>query len=117
MGRLTAPPSRVAKLGTRIAVDHGASRDAVRRKVTPWRAWYSTPRWFRLRQAVFVRDGGVCQKTGVLLVGGKNAPDSPVVDHIVPHRGDPDLFWNIDNLQLVSKAWHDSEKQSQERGG
>ncbi len=35
----------------------------------------------------------------------------PVVDHVRPHRGGPDLFWDEDNLQAVSKAYHDRVKQ------
>lgn len=57
----------------------------------------------------------VCQKTGVLLVGGRDKPNSAVVDHIQPHRGNPDLFWDINNLTTVSKLYHDSTKQRIER--
>jgi hypothetical protein len=52
-----------------------------------------------------------------MLSGKHPAPDSPVVDHKVPHRGNPELFWSLANLQSVSKAYHDSVKQSMERGG
>jgi len=37
-----------------------------------------------------------------------------VVDHIVPHRGDPKLFWAIDNVQPLCKLHHDSTKQREE---
>lgn len=30
-----------------------------------------------------------------------------VVDHIVPHRGDMDLFWDSDNWQTMCKGCHD----------
>lgn len=30
-----------------------------------------------------------------------------VVDHIVPHRGDYELFWNRDNWQPLCKSCHD----------
>ncbi len=33
-----------------------------------------------------------------------------IVDHIVPHRGSPDLFWNRDNWQSLCKPHHDGEK-------
>jgi 5-methylcytosine-specific restriction endonuclease McrA len=79
--------------------------------------WLNTSRWQRLRLKVLVRDQYLCQQTGAVLSGKHPAPNSPVVDHIVPHRGDPDLFWDEDNLQSVSKAWHDSEKQSLEKRG
>ncbi len=30
-----------------------------------------------------------------------------VVDHIVPHKGDHDLFWDTDNWQALCKRCHD----------
>lgn len=30
-----------------------------------------------------------------------------VTDHIVPHKGDPALFWNQDNWQALCKPCHD----------
>ena len=98
--------------------------DAKRQREKPWRAWYKKKEWYRLRAAVFKRDsvttpGGQlipqCRQTGVLLTGKHPAPNSPVADHIKRHNGDPNLFWDINNVQTVSKVWHDSVKQSQER--
>lgn len=80
-----------------------------------WRAWYGTERWKTLRQRILARDLYTCQKTGALLVGKYPAPDSPVVDHKTPHRGDPALFWDEDNLHAVSKKYHDSVKQAREK--
>ncbi len=57
----------------------------------------------------------VCQETGVFLIGRHPASNSPVADHIKPHRGDPELFWNPLNLHAVSKTYHDSAKQRLER--
>ncbi|KRW62922.1 HNH endonuclease [Pseudomonas sp. TTU2014-080ASC] len=37
-----------------------------------------------------------------------------VVDHIVAHQGNPDLFWNQANWQALCKPCHDSEKQREE---
>lgn len=108
-GRGLAP--RLAASAARLAPQAGGEQ----RVRYPWRKWYFTARWRRLREAVLLRDNWTCRQTGVLLVGRAPASDSPVVDHIRPHRGDPDLFWAMDNLQAVSKAWHDSEKQRQER--
>lgn len=82
-----------------------------------YRQWYKSARWQRLRQEVLHRDIYTCQHTGVILSGKAPAPDSPVVHHKVPHKGDERLFWDINNLQTVSKAWHDSEAQAQERRG
>ena len=40
-----------------------------------------------------------------------------VVDHIVPHKGDPELMWAWSNWQPLCKPHHDREKQRQERSG
>lgn len=77
----------------------------------------NTARWQKLRLKILDRDSWVCQKTGVALVGKYPAPNSPVVDHIEPHRGDLDRFWDENNLMAVSKAYHDKTKQSLEKRG
>jgi 5-methylcytosine-specific restriction protein A len=64
---------------------------------------------------VFVRDGYVCQRTGVLCAGKYPAPNSPVANHKKPHRGDLALFWDEDNVETVSKAVHDSVIQAEEQ--
>jgi 5-methylcytosine-specific restriction endonuclease McrA len=40
-----------------------------------------------------------------------------VVDHIKPHRGDNELFWDKNNWQALCKPCHDSTKQRIERSG
>ncbi len=83
----------------------------------PWRAWYKTSEWRKLREKVLKRDLYTCQQTDTLLIGKYPAPNSAVVDHIKPHRGDPALFWDETNLQAMSKEYHDRLKQSEERRG
>lgn len=61
------------------------------------------------------RDLYTCQHTGVILTGKAPAANSPIVHHKVPHKGDERLFWDINNLEAVSKEWHDSEAQREER--
>lgn len=100
--RLGARPDKT----TTSQGDHG-DRD----RFVPWRAWYKTARWQKLRLEVLKRDGFKCQATGVALIGKYPAHNSPVADHKTPHRGDPDLFWDINNIQAVSKEYHDGEKQ------
>ncbi len=68
-----------------------------------------------MRREILKRDGYTCQATGVALVGRIGEPNSPIVDHILEHKGDPALFWDRENLRAVCKSWHDSEKQRQER--
>jgi len=40
-----------------------------------------------------------------------------VVDHIIPHGGDPKLFWDRSNWQPLCKRCHDGAKQQQEKIG
>jgi 5-methylcytosine-specific restriction endonuclease McrA len=40
-----------------------------------------------------------------------------VVDHIIPHRGDDALFWDLSNWQALCKPHHDIDKQRIEHGG
>lgn len=46
---------------------------------------------------------------------GRTAAAS-VVDHIEPHRGDQNLFWDQSNWQALCKLCHDSVKQAEEAG-
>ena len=120
MPRLKAPPARLGAAPARVGLAAPADeneRTRARYRAQPWRKWYATPRWRRLRLQVLHRDGWTCRMTGVPLIGAHPAPDSPVVDHVVPHRGDPVLFWDPANLQALSKAAHDGEKQSMEARG
>lgn len=81
----------------------------------PYKAWYKLARWAALKLFVHQRDAYFCQQTGVLCDGNYPAPNSPVADHIKAHRGDPVLFWDPNNVQTVSKAYHDSVKQKEEQ--
>lgn len=40
-----------------------------------------------------------------------------VVDHIEPHRGNMDLFWDQNNWETLCRMCHDVEKQRHERAG
>ena len=49
-----------------------------------------------------------CQEKGRLV-------KATVVDHIVPHRGDPKLFWDTDNWQALCKSCHDHKTMTEDR--
>lgn len=117
MGRLKALPSALAPLKPHIGFAPGDAKaaDKSRTVMAPWRNWYKTERWARLRHQVFLRDLYKCQRTGVLCVGKHPAPNSPVANHKVPHKGDEALFWDINNIETVSKEVHDGLIQSEER--
>ncbi len=117
MGKLKALPSRMSTLKPRLGFAPGDAKaaDKSRTVMAPWRAWYKTQRWAQLRHEVFLRDLYRCQRTGVLCVGKHPLPNSPVANHKVPHKGNPDLFWDINNIETVSKEVHDGLIQSEER--
>jgi 5-methylcytosine-specific restriction endonuclease McrA len=107
----------VAPLPPLVGVAPGDRKafDRQRDGAAPWRAWYRSQRWFDLRLEILVRDCWICQRTGLICAGRYPAPDSAVVDHIERHNGDPVLFWSPSNLQTLSKVFHDSTKQAEER--
>ena len=113
MPKLTTLKPRLSKLPQRLSTPRQV-RDTRYSPDATVRGWYKSARWQALRQAVLVRDLYTCQHTGVILVGGKSQPNSAVVHHKCPHKGDEQLFWSIDNLEAVSKEWHDSEAQREE---
>lgn len=123
MGRLSgrALPSRLRSTSSpaRPSSKGGteACRLAKRDESKPWRAWYKTARWQKLRLAILKRDGWTCQRTGVLLVGKYPAPNSAVVNHKQAHRGNERLFWDAANLEAMSKEYHDREQQRLEASG
>ena len=65
------------------------------------RRWYSSPRWVGLRSHVMNEEPCCrqCLSEGLSVAGTQT-------DHIVPHRGDPSLFWNRANLQRLCDVHH-----------
>lgn len=104
---------KLAKLPHRLATPREV-RDKRYSPDATVRNWYKSARWQALRLEVLARDLYTCRQTGVLLTGKSPAPNSPVVDHVIPHKGDERLFWDPNNLQAVSKAYHDSDKRKME---
>jgi len=69
------------------------------------RAWYRGKRWKALRHAVLTAQAWQCARChGVGL-----ALD---VDHIIPHRGSPDLFWDRANIHALCKRCHSRKTQA-----
>lgn len=113
MGRLTNLRSPLSTLPPRIARHTDAQGHS--RKLEPWRNWYSLARWKRLRIAVFTRDLYTCQMETCGRLEGNTS--LLVADHVIPHRGDPALFWDEGNVQTLCKPCHDKVKQREERLG
>jgi hypothetical protein len=118
VARLTSLKPKLGSLSAFVATPTRRQAETVRLQKrdesTEWRGLYGTARWQALRQKVIIRDRYICQRTGTLLTGKHPAPDSPVVHHKTPHRGNLILFWDEGNLETVSKEWHDSIAQALE---
>ena len=76
-----------------------------------WKHLYSTAAWGKLRAGQLLRQP-LCE----FCLPNHISP-ATVVDHIIPHKGDPVLFFSSDNLQSLCKQCHDSAKQSAEKRG
>lgn len=88
------------------------NRDQQARRMKPWKAWYNLKRWKDLRLSILLRDDFTCQLCGHL----ENNTALLVCDHVDPHRGDPEKFWN-GPFQTLCQECHVVHKQSQEQGG
>lgn len=112
MGRLSLSSSKAAFASARLSAPRTVDAPAPSLSSKPWKARYGTRRWQELRQAILIRDHYTCRHCK-RVCGGKNPrPDSPVVDHVRPHRGDDRLFWSETNLQVLCKSpCHDQHKQ------
>lgn len=87
------------------------ARNRYRSTAEPWRAWYQTARWKRLRLRVFARDLFTCRECGK--VDGNTS--RLVAHHVEPHKGDEVLFWNEDNIQCICQPCHDGPVKARER--
>ena len=82
-----------------------------------YRALYRGAQWQRLREQVMRRDGGVCRMCKRICRTGERSGRTATIDHVIPHKGDPTLFYDIDNLQLLCGACHSGAKQHAEIAG
>lgn len=113
VARLSTIKPRLSTIKPLIGREPGdeAGRNADRDANLPWRAWYKTARWQKLRWSALLRDRFTCCKCG--RVEGNTS--QLVGDHVIPHRGDEQLFWDIDNIQCLCRTCHDTEKRIEER--
>ena len=82
-----------------------------------YRKLYRTKHWRHLREQALLRDMFKCQRCKVALKRGRTEPQSAVVHHIEAHKGNHDLFFDIDNLQSVCWSCHSGVIQSEEARG
>ena len=68
-------------------------------------------RWSKVREA-FLREHPLCVEC---MKQGRITPATDV-DHIIPHRGDPELMWNPDNYQALCHSCHSRKTAREDRG-
>lgn len=78
--------------------------------MVPWRKWYKTAEWQRLRWDCLTAALFTCVRCGFI---GESA--DLVADHIRPHRGERALFFDPRNLQCLCTTCHNRDKQREER--
>lgn len=112
MGRLRTLSPTVARLPPRLALQPNSERERSqhRDRSAPWRRWYKTARWQKLRLAIFVRDLFTCRickrfETNTSLL---------VCDHVERHMGNEHRFW-AGPFQTLCKSCHDKAKQRAEQ--
>ena len=86
-------------------------RDQRSAEAEAWRRWYWTARWRRIashhkRNEPLCR---MCKANGLITIATE-------CDHVVPHKGDPELFWNGE-LQSLCRPCHARDKQGEEARG
>jgi 5-methylcytosine-specific restriction enzyme A len=95
--------------GVRSAAEVKGNLDRQRPSAT--RRGYGPP-WRRARAAYLARHPlcAACQAEGRVV-------PATVVDHTVPHRGDPKLFWDQANWAALCKRCHDGKTAREGRWG
>lgn len=73
---------------------------------------YLSPRWRKAR-ASYLASHPLC----VLCDRQGRVAPATVVDHIRPHGGDPELFWNQGNWQGLCATCHSGVKRMEENHG
>lgn len=82
--------------------EEDANRKSPGRELYDWR-WHKASRMYLHRHSLCAE----CLEEGITTV-------ATVVDHIIPHHGDPELFWDESNWQPLCKMHHD-RKTAKER--
>lgn len=79
---------------------------------TKYEGVYYDARWRELRKLHLDKFPlcVMCEEKGKVVAGN-------VVDHIIPHKGDPILFWDQRNWQTLCTPCHDGPKRMMERTG
>lgn len=77
-----------------------------------WKSWYSSRKWRAIRERLLTRSPYCIY----CLKRDGRVEAATVADHIIPHKGNKELFWDENNLQSLCKQCHDSDKAREESG-
>ncbi len=114
MAKMSRLPPLLAALPPRLATApiDATARNRIR-DAQPWRKWYKTARWQKLRWRVLVRDRFTCQWPGC----GKIEADTSKLhaDHTVKHGGVEERFFDEEGIKTLCQHCHNSRKQAEER--
>jgi 5-methylcytosine-specific restriction protein A len=69
------------------------------------RKWYRCARWRHPERGLRARTLARFPLCVMCAAAGRITPTVDV-DHVIPHRGDPVLFWDEENLQGLCKTHH-----------
>lgn len=100
MGRLKALPYRTKLPASRAPRRLESPADSWRQGKTTAERGYDG-RWQKAREG-YLRHHPLC----VHCLNEGRTTEATDVDHIVPHRGDKELFWDKDNWQSMCHACH-----------
>ena len=102
-------PMMPPTIGQRPKAERDADYEGERRRVKPWRRWYSTAVWKAIRRTQ-LRAQPLCERC----LGREVTRAARVVNHRVAHRGVWERFI-AGPFESLCKRCHDSEVQSEER--
>lgn len=91
--------SRTCEQGKTYCIQHSELENKIftkRGKSSEYNNWYRTSRWRQLR-ASFLRSYPTC-----FICGNK----ATIADHIIPHKGNINLFYDANNLQPMCWSCH-----------
>lgn len=113
MSGLTSLPPRLPRQASSTLAPYAPQRTQEQERSTrsPWRKWYGLKRWKDMRKRVLLNATYTCVICGVL----EGDTSKLVADHIRPHRGSAERFWDEGNLQCVCAQCHSSIKQREEQ--
>lgn len=82
--------------------------DARRTAHKPWRRWYWSQRWRNIAKDHLAREPlcRMCAERGDVV-------PATHCDHVIPHHGDPALFWEGER-QSLCETCHNRDKQREE---